>query len=132
MVNTVDHVHSTTVEKPNNEIGDSVRSEIIQSPIFQVPSVEKLPINTGTERFPTAGSFTLEDDVFAEIEEPSIPTDTLVNSNIPVANTSDCRLLCGIEKKVGNKMSLLPNDEDGLPPLLVASGEEGSGRVAVI
>ncbi|KAI5144262.1 Zinc Finger Fyve Domain-Containing Protein 16 [Manis pentadactyla] len=126
MVNTVDHVHSTTVEKTNNEIGDSVRSEIIQSPIFHVPSVEKLPINTGTERFPTPCSFTLEDDVFAEIEEPSSPTDTLVNSNISVANTSDCRLLCGIEKKVGNKLSLLPNDEDGLPPLLVASGEEGS------
>ncbi|KAM7149463.1 zinc finger FYVE domain-containing protein 16 isoform 1-T2 [Molossus nigricans] len=126
MVNTVDHTHSTTVEKPNNEIGDITRNEIIQSPISQVSSVEKLPISTGTEGLPTTGSFTLDDDVFAGTEEPSSPTGVLVNSNSPVANTSDYRLLCGIDKNVGNKISLLPNDEDSLPPLLVVSGEKGS------
>ncbi|XP_077722918.1 zinc finger FYVE domain-containing protein 16 isoform X2 [Canis aureus] len=125
-VNTVDHAHSTTVEKANNEIEDITRNEIFQSPISQVPSVEKLPTNTGTEGLPTSCSFTPNDDVFAEIEGPPSPTGVLVPSNLPVASTSDYRLLCGIDKNVSNKISLLPNDEDSLPPLLVASGEKGS------
>ncbi|XP_039730856.1 zinc finger FYVE domain-containing protein 16 [Pteropus medius] len=118
--NTVDHAHSTTVEKPNNEIGAITRNEIIQ-----IPSIEKLPISTRTEGLPTSGSFTLDDDVFAEAEELSSP-NVLPNSNLPIASTSDYRLLCGIDKNVCNKISLLPNDEDSLPPLLVATEEKGS------
>ena len=127
-VNTVDHAHSTTVEKPNNEIGDIARNEIIQSPVSQVSSIEKLPMSTGTEGLPASGSFTLDDDVFAGNEELPSPTGVVVNSSLAVASTSDYRLLCGIDKNVYNKVSLLPDDEDSLPPLLVASGEKGSGR----
>lgn len=125
----MDGAYSATVEKLNNEIGDITRNEIIQSPISEVSSVEKMPISTGTEGLPTSGSLTLDDDVFAGTEEPSSPTaGVLMNSNLPVANTSDYRLLCGIDKKVGNKISLLPSDEDNLPPLLVASEEKELGR----
>ncbi|XP_048187618.1 zinc finger FYVE domain-containing protein 16 isoform X2 [Perognathus longimembris pacificus] len=125
-VNTGDHTLSTTVGKRNNEIGESTRNEIIQSPISHVSSSEKMILSTATEGLPNAASFTLEDDVFAEIEEPSNSTDVIDNSSLPVASMSDYRLLCGIDKYVCNKISLLPDDEDGLPPLLAASGEEGS------
>ncbi|XP_076995418.1 zinc finger FYVE domain-containing protein 16 [Tamandua tetradactyla] len=125
MVKTVDHAHST-VEKPNDEIGDIARNETIQNSISQVPSVEKLPITTGTEELPTSSSFILDDDVFAEIEEPSSPVDVLINCSLPVASISDYKLLCGIDKYVCNKISLLLNDEDSLPPLLVASRESES------
>ncbi|XP_066237836.1 zinc finger FYVE domain-containing protein 16 isoform X1 [Saccopteryx leptura] len=125
-VNAVDHAHSTTAEKLNNEIGDLTRNKIIQSPVSQVSSVEKLPISTGTEGSLTSGSFTPDDDVFVGTEEPSSCTGVLVNSNPPVGSTSDYRLLCGIDKNVCRKISLLPNDEDSLPPLLVVSGENES------
>ncbi|XP_068837545.1 zinc finger FYVE domain-containing protein 16 [Capricornis sumatraensis] len=125
MVNTVDHAHSTPVEKPNSETEDTI-NEIIRSPTSQVPPVEKLPTNTGTEGFPTSAAFTLDDDVFAETEEPSGPTDVLVNSSLPVACSSHYRLLCSIGDNVCSKVSLLPDDEDSLPPLLVTSGDKGS------
>ncbi|XP_061007899.1 zinc finger FYVE domain-containing protein 16 isoform X3 [Dama dama] len=125
MVDTVDHAHSIPVEEPNSDTGDT-RNEIIRSPTCQVPLVEKLRANTGTEGLPASAAFTLDDDVFAETEEPSDPTDILVNSSLPVASASDYRLLCGIDDNVCNKISLLPDDEDSLPPLLVTSGEKGS------
>ncbi|XP_012577347.1 PREDICTED: zinc finger FYVE domain-containing protein 16 [Condylura cristata] len=127
-VNTLDHTNSTTVEKPDNEMGEITRTEIIHSPVSQVTSVEKLPINPGTEGLLTSGSLTtLGDNVFAEIEEPS-SSGVLVNK-LPGVSASDYRLLCGIDQHVCNKISLLPNDEDSLPPLLVASGEKGSEPV---
>uniref|UniRef100_A0A8C6D6F9 Zinc finger FYVE domain-containing protein n=1 Tax=Moschus moschiferus TaxID=68415 RepID=A0A8C6D6F9_MOSMO len=125
MVDTVDHAHSAPVEKPNSETGDT-RNEIIRSPTSQGPPVEKLPTNTRAEGLPPSASFTADDDVFAETEEPPGPPDVLVNSSLPVASTSDYRLLCGIDNNVCNKISLLPDDEDSLPPLLVTSGEKGS------
>ncbi|XP_062068475.1 zinc finger FYVE domain-containing protein 16 isoform X2 [Lepus europaeus] len=125
MANTVDHVHSSTGEKPNNELGDTTKTEIIQSPVSQVPSVGKLPVYAGTERLPPPASV-LDDDVFTESEEPSAPPAVPANSTRPAAGTSDYQLLCGIEKCVCSKVSLLPDDEDSLPPLLIAAGEKGS------
>ncbi|CAO2593002.1 Zinc finger FYVE domain-containing protein 16 [Lemmus lemmus] len=125
VVNKVDHIHSV-VEKPNNEIGDLMRSEITQSPVSHVVPVEKLPLRTCTEGLPMPGPFTLEDDVFVDSEEPSTPTVVPAHPGSPVANVSDYRLLCGIATHVCTKISLLPEDEVGLPPLLTTSGEEGS------
>lgn len=127
VVNKADHTHSV-VEEPNNEIGDLTRTEITQSPVSHVP-VEKLPLRTGTEGLPMPGPFTLEDDVFVDSEEPSTSAVVPAHPGSPVAGVSDYRLLCGIATHVRTKISLLPEDEVGLPPLLTTSGEEGSGRI---
>lgn len=124
----VDHTHSV-VEKPSNEVGDLMRSEITQSPVSHVVPVEKLPLRAGTEGLPMPGPFTLEDDVFVDSEEPSTPAAVPAHPSSPVASVSDYRLLCGIATHVHTKISLLPEDEVGLPPLLTTSGEEGSGRI---
>ncbi|XP_059132375.1 zinc finger FYVE domain-containing protein 16 isoform X1 [Peromyscus eremicus] len=126
IINRVDHTHSTRVEKPNNEIGDILRTEVTQSPVSHVAPVEKLPLSTGTEGLPMLGPCTLEDDVFMDSEEPSAPGVVPAHPGLPVASVSDYRLLCGIATRVCTKISLLPEDEVGLPPLLATSGEEGS------
>ncbi|KAM6148638.1 zinc finger FYVE domain-containing protein 16 [Erethizon dorsatum] len=125
-VNTVDPALSTTVEKTDDELGDSTRNESFGSLISHIPSVEKLPTSTGADGLPASASLALADDVFAEIEAPSSSLGVTVNSILPMAGVSDYRLLCGVDKHVGNKISLLPDDEDSLPPLLGASGEQGS------
>ncbi|XP_058512226.1 zinc finger FYVE domain-containing protein 16 isoform X2 [Ochotona princeps] len=126
---TANHVHPSTVEKPISESGDATRNEIIQSPVSQVAPVGKLPLLTGAEGLPAAGSFVLDDDVFTESEDlpgaPGVP----VSKSWPTAGISDYQLLCGIEKHICSKISLLPDEEDGLPPLLTAAGEKGSAPV---
>ncbi|XP_006889916.1 PREDICTED: zinc finger FYVE domain-containing protein 16 [Elephantulus edwardii] len=123
MANTVE-CSCPAVEK-SNESGDTTRNEIIQSPVSQDLSVEKLPTSTGTEGLHTSGSF--EDTIFPETEQPSSSSDVvLVNNNLPVASISDLKFLCIIDKYISNKISLLPTDESSLPPLLVTSGEAGS------
>ncbi|XP_012981792.1 zinc finger FYVE domain-containing protein 16 isoform X2 [Mesocricetus auratus] len=126
IINTVDHTHSTLVEKSNHEIGDITRPEITPSPVSHVTPVGKLPLSTGPEGLPMPGPFTLEDDVFVDSEEPSAAAAVPAHPGFPVANVSDYRALCGIATRVCNKISLLPEGEVGLPPLLTTSGEEGS------
>ncbi|GAB1298431.1 Zinc finger FYVE domain-containing protein 16 [Apodemus speciosus] len=126
MINKVDHTHSPTVEKSNNGLGGIIRSEITQSPICHTAPVERLPGSTGTEGLPMPGPLTLEDDVFVDSEEPSTPTVVPANTGLPVTSISDYRLLCGVAKCVCSDISLLPDDDVGLPPLLATSGEDGS------
>ncbi|XP_012860353.1 zinc finger FYVE domain-containing protein 16 [Echinops telfairi] len=131
MVNTVDYAHSTE-DKPN-EIADNTINEVIQKPIPQDISVEKLPISTGIEGLPSPGSFVLNNDVFAESKQPSSPSGgVMVNSDLPAGGISHYNLLSWIDKYVSNKISLLPSDEHGLPPLLVTSREKESAVTFVL
>ncbi|MEE6458695.1 hypothetical protein FKM82_000388 [Ascaphus truei] len=50
-------------------------------------------------------------------------------SAFKVTSSSDYTMLCGIEKCVSREMNLLPDDEQGLPPLLLASAEDGDALV---
>ncbi|XP_077318595.1 zinc finger FYVE domain-containing protein 16 isoform X2 [Lithobates pipiens] len=50
-------------------------------------------------------------------------------STFTVSSPKDYRMLCGIDKSVSREMSLIPDDELGLPPLLLTSGESGEALV---
>ncbi|XP_051038924.1 zinc finger FYVE domain-containing protein 16 isoform X2 [Phodopus roborovskii] len=128
IINKVDHTHSALVEKPKNEIGDIIRTEITQSPVSHVTPVEKPPLRTGTEGLPMPGPFSLEDDVFVDSEEPS-PAIVPAHPGLPADSVSDYRLLCDIATHVCTQISLLPEGEVALPPLLATSGE---GSVSVV
>lgn len=47
----------------------------------------------------------------------------------PVSGPWDFALLCGIGSSVNRFPSLLPDNEDELPPLLIATGEDEGGGV---
>lgn len=47
----------------------------------------------------------------------------------PVSGPWDFALLCGIGSSVNSFPSLLPDNEDELPPLLIATGEDEGGGV---
>ncbi|XP_023556725.1 zinc finger FYVE domain-containing protein 16 isoform X2 [Octodon degus] len=125
-VSTLAAVLATTVEKPDGALGDTERNESFGSPVSCVPTVEKLPASPGTDGLPASASLALADDVFAQVEVPSSSLEVAVNSILPVAGASDYRLLCCVDGHFGRKASLLPADENSLPPLLGASGEQGS------
>lgn len=124
MVNVVDPASSGSaiVEKPGQELED----------VSHVPSLDKLPMSTGVDGLPLPTSLALDEEVFAEIEAPSAPSSpgVAVVGAFPVAGVSDYRLLCGVDKSLRRRISLLPEGGGGLPPVLATAGEQGPGRRA--
>ncbi|XP_044518917.1 zinc finger FYVE domain-containing protein 16 [Gracilinanus agilis] len=133
IVNVLDHGPSLEVEKSKDEITDPARQEKLQSPVSVVPSVEELPINAATtEMLPSSlSSFVPESEtpISTTVEKSSSVSVMPAPNNLSAGSSSDYRLLCGIDKYVRKDINLIPNDEDGLPPLLVAAGERGEDPV---
>lgn len=48
-------------------------------------------------------------------------------SRPPVRGPWDYSLLCGLNSCVQRDVSLVPEDDDGLPPLLITTGEDEGG-----
>ncbi|XP_018420708.1 PREDICTED: zinc finger FYVE domain-containing protein 16 [Nanorana parkeri] len=61
-------------------------------------------------------------------EEQASASDEAANT-FSVSSPKDYRMLCGIDKCVIRETSLIPVDDLGLPPLLLASGESGDAVV---
>lgn len=64
-----------------------------------------------------------------EVCEEQAPVSEEAPSTFTVSSPKDYRMLCGIDKSVSREMSLIPDDELGLPPLLLTSGESGEALV---
>ncbi|XP_051848686.1 zinc finger FYVE domain-containing protein 16 isoform X1 [Antechinus flavipes] len=132
IVNAVDHHPSLEVEKSKDEIADTARQEKLQSPVSVVPSAEELPINAVTEMLQNSLSSFVSDSetpITTTVEKSSSVSVVPAYDNLSAGSSSDYRLLCGIDKCVRKDINLIPNDEDGLPPLLVAAGERGEDPV---
>lgn len=63
----------------------------------------------------------------AEAEKTSSSSVDQTTSDVPVSPSS-YRALCGVENCVRKEISLVP-DGDKLPPLLLAVGEKGKGKL---
>lgn len=63
-----------------------------------------------------------------EVSSAQVSAAEETTSAFKVSSASDYRMLCCIEKCVSREPSLIPDDEMGLPPLLMTIGEnEGNG-----
>lgn len=50
----------------------------------------------------------------------------------PVSGPWDYALLCGISSSVKRVPSLMPDNEDELPPLLITTGEDDGGGMCLV
>uniref|UniRef100_A0A8C3RT00 Zinc finger FYVE domain-containing protein n=1 Tax=Chelydra serpentina TaxID=8475 RepID=A0A8C3RT00_CHESE len=120
---------------PNGEVADTTKlsSGVKRSSQELSPVSPDLPeVHMKNKRTNNNPRF-LPDSVIAAADElpfitkveksPSLGTDNQTNDDLPVSR-SNYRMLCGIENCVSKEFSLIP-DDDGLPPLLLATGEKG-------
>ncbi|XP_043370880.1 zinc finger FYVE domain-containing protein 16 isoform X2 [Dermochelys coriacea] len=97
--------HCSLHVAPDDKLPTAVQTEMLHSLDFLIPAADELPFITKVEK------------------SPSLGTVNQTNDDSPVS-PSDYRMLCGIENCVSKAFSLIP-DDDGLPPLLLATGEKG-------
>ncbi|EMP36299.1 Zinc finger FYVE domain-containing protein 16 [Chelonia mydas] len=99
---------SLHVAPDDDQLPTAVQTEMLHSLDSLIPAADELPFITKVEKSPSLGTVNQTND------------DSLVSP-------SDYRMLCGIENCVSKEFSLIP-DDDGLPPLLLATGEKGKGK----
>ncbi|XP_005288254.2 zinc finger FYVE domain-containing protein 16 isoform X1 [Chrysemys picta bellii] len=96
---------SLHVAPDDDQLPTTGKTEMLHSPDSVIPAADELPFITKVEK------------------SPSLATVNQTNDDSPVS-PSDYRMLCGIGNCVSKEFSLIP-DDDGLPPLLLATGEKG-------
>uniref|UniRef100_A0A4W5MZC5 Zinc finger, FYVE domain containing 16 n=1 Tax=Hucho hucho TaxID=62062 RepID=A0A4W5MZC5_9TELE len=100
---------------PNGEVADTTRLSVTG----RKSSQESSPV---TPDPPTAGSRVSPG--FAAVSEVPAKVEVV---RPPVSGPWDYSLLCGLGSCVERSPSLLPEDDEGLPPLLITTGEEEGG-----
>ncbi|XP_074851491.1 zinc finger FYVE domain-containing protein 16 [Carettochelys insculpta] len=94
------------VAPDDNQLPTAGQSEMLHSPDSAIPTTAELSYITKVEK------------------SHSLGTVDQTNNHSPTS-PSDYRMLCGIENCVSKEFSLIPDDDDALPPLLLATGEKG-------
>uniref|UniRef100_A0A4W5N160 Zinc finger, FYVE domain containing 16 n=1 Tax=Hucho hucho TaxID=62062 RepID=A0A4W5N160_9TELE len=110
---------------PNGEVADTTRLSVTgrkssqeSSPVTPDPPT----VRGGTLYRHTAGSRVSPG--FAAVSEVPAKVEVV---RPPVSGPWDYSLLCGLGSCVERSPSLLPEDDEGLPPLLITTGEEEGG-----
>ncbi|XP_067425318.1 zinc finger FYVE domain-containing protein 16 [Emydura macquarii macquarii] len=98
---------SLHVAPDDDQLATAGQTEMLHDPDSIIPAAAELPFNSKVEKSPSLGTVNQTND-----DSPLSP--------------SDYRMLCGIENSISKEFSLIP-DDDGLPPLLLATGEGGKG-----
>uniref|UniRef100_A0A673YF53 Zinc finger, FYVE domain containing 16 n=1 Tax=Salmo trutta TaxID=8032 RepID=A0A673YF53_SALTR len=121
---------------PNGEVADTTRLSVTgrrssqeSSPTHSFIYFLFHPIHFSSLRLLQAGSRVSPG--FAAVSEggmsaPEVPAKVEV-VRPPVSGPWDYSLLCGLGSCVERSPSLLPEDDEGLPPLLITTGEEEGG-----
>ncbi|XP_063309793.1 zinc finger FYVE domain-containing protein 16 [Pelobates fuscus] len=115
---------------PNGEVADTSKL----ASIGKRHSLDASPVTPISPCTPTTASPSLEKvkvsdvpatEASAEIVSGQAPLNIAASTAFQVSSAADYAMLCGIEKCVSREVNLLPDDDHGLPPLLLASGEGG-------
>ncbi|KAG8456434.1 hypothetical protein GDO86_002278 [Hymenochirus boettgeri] len=119
---------------PNGEVADTTKfSSVTKRPSQDLSSASStLQDSAGGDHLPQ--DILKQCDEVTEMESSS--EDSFVEKALPettassfkILSPSDYTMLCGLEKCVSRNVSLIP-DDDGLPPLLLASGESGDALI---
>lgn len=101
---------SLYVALDDDQLPTTGQTEMLHSPDSAIPTAAANPTAAAKQ--------------FTKVEKsPSLGIVDQATHDSPVS-PSDYRMLCGIENCVSKEFSLIP-DGDGLPPLLLATGEKG-------
>ncbi|XP_053557432.1 zinc finger FYVE domain-containing protein 16 isoform X2 [Bombina bombina] len=121
---------------PNGEVADTTKL----SSAVKRSSQELSPTNLLSPESPTMAacssvghkticdSPTKPEDIPEEALCVQVPSPESTGA-FKVSSSSDYTMLCGIEKSVSRDLNLIPNDDKGLPPLLLAPGASGDALV---
>ncbi|XP_025070537.1 zinc finger FYVE domain-containing protein 16 isoform X3 [Alligator sinensis] len=102
---------ASSVDPDDGQLPFVGQMEILQSSQTAVPDADELLLTLKAEKSP-----------------PTCIIADQPHDDLPVS-PSDYRILCGIEKCVSKEISLIPDDDDGFPPLLLGMREKGEGPV---
>ncbi|XP_072272323.1 zinc finger FYVE domain-containing protein 16 isoform X2 [Pyxicephalus adspersus] len=119
---------------PNGEVADTSKFAAVGKKSTQDPDTPLSPDSAlqvaGIFQDSTKQSDTTEESCTSvEASEDKASVSEEASSTFTVSSAKDYRMLCGIDKSVSREISLVPDDELGLPPLLLTSGESGDALV---
>uniref|UniRef100_A0A8C8RMD7 Zinc finger FYVE domain-containing protein 16 n=1 Tax=Pelusios castaneus TaxID=367368 RepID=A0A8C8RMD7_9SAUR len=121
-----DDICVTDDVKPEDEMYIAVETEKLHCSLHVAPDDDQLPTIGQTEMLHNPNCVIPAADelpFITNVEKSSLGTVNQTNDDSPLS-PSDYRMLCGIENTVSKEFNLIP-DDDGLPPLLLATGGKG-------
>uniref|UniRef100_A0AAX7URM9 FYVE-type domain-containing protein n=1 Tax=Astatotilapia calliptera TaxID=8154 RepID=A0AAX7URM9_ASTCA len=130
---------------PNGEVADTAKLSVMSrrsSQEFSGATPDETTVmqsssylfNSAADAGGGGGGSVLEMTVFITKLSSASSPEAAVAAEVafrPVSGPWDFALLCGIGSSVNRFPSLLPDNEDELPPLLIATGEDEGGDVLV-